>query len=318
MPYKFKRSESVPEGIKRIVTEEIDSAVHELARGKNRDEAVHEARKSLKKIRGALRLVQPELGRTYREENAQLGDIGRKLSEIRDATAIIEVFDGLLDRFRGDVHRSALTSIRRALERSKRETEQALDVGNVIKQAAATLRSARKRVGKWPLENDGFKAISGGLEERYRRGRKAMAAARKDPKPENYHEWRKRAKDHWYHVRLIEPVWTDILEAREKSLKDLETWLGDDHNFVVLNERIKNEPEKFGDEKQLTFFCALVSEHQNELRQNSMALGERIYEEKPRHFTASLSKLWDAWQSDPESLKKPPAASASKKKTAAA
>ncbi len=161
MAYRLKKTESVPDGIKRIVLEEIDSATEQLGKTTDRDEAVHEARKSLKKIRGVLRLVQPELGRMYQRENAQLGGIGRKLSELRDATAIIEVFDGLLDRYKDHLRKDALTSIRRGLEKSKRDTEQAVDAGKTVQQAIATLRAARKRVKDWPLQQDGFVAFSG-------------------------------------------------------------------------------------------------------------------------------------------------------------
>src|SRR5947209_19543153 len=102
MSYRLKRGESVPDGIRRIAQEEIDSAAEQLSNsnGKKRDEAVHEARKSLKKIRGAMRLVQPELGRVYRAENIRMRDLGRQLPQIRDATAIIEVFDGLREKYK--------------------------------------------------------------------------------------------------------------------------------------------------------------------------------------------------------------------------
>ena len=47
MPYHLKSAESVPEGLKRIAGEQIESALDQL-NGKNRsnrDEAIHEARK---------------------------------------------------------------------------------------------------------------------------------------------------------------------------------------------------------------------------------------------------------------------------------
>jgi hypothetical protein len=130
-----------------------------------------------------------------------------------------------------------------------------------------------------------------------------MATAEDDPRPENYHEWRKRVKDHWYHVRLVEDLWTEVLEARESSLKNLETWLGDDHNLVVLCDKLTNEPDKYGEADGVQLFLALAGEHQKELRQNSMSLGQRIYEEKPRQFTQNMSKLWDAWQQQPDNMK---------------
>ena len=130
-----------------------------------------------------------------------------------------------------------------------------------------------------------------------------MATAEGDPRPENYHDWRKRVKDHWHQVRVLESLWREVLQAREASLKNLETWLGDDHNLVILCDRLTNEPEKYGEAYDVQPLLALAGEHQKELRGNSMSLGERVYEEKPRRFTRNMSKLWDAWQQQPDSMK---------------
>lgn len=305
MSYRLKRGESVPDGIRRIVREETDSAAKQLAgtNGKKRDEAIHEARKSLKKIRGALRLVQPELGRVYRSENTRIGDIGRQLSEIRDATAIIEVFDCVIEKYNGSLQKDAFAPIRRGLEKNKRETEQAANVDAVAQRALSVLRALARRAKNWPLKKDGFAAIAQGLENRYRRGRKAMAAAQNDPAPENYHEWRKRVKDHWYHVRLLESLWTDVMQAHEGSLKKIETWLGDDHNLVVLCGKLDANPEQYGEPKDVQVFVALAGQHQKELRENAISLGQRVYEQKPREFTRNQSNLWDAWHQQPASMK---------------
>ena len=303
MAYRLKASESIPDGIKRVVLEEIETATDQLSHGKKRDEAIHEARKSVKKIRGVLRLMEPELGRVYSDENTRLRDVGRKLSELRDAKAIIEVFDGLLEKYKENLRAGALISIRRALEKSKRETEQSANVERVMQRAIATLHGAARRAKTWPLESDGFQAIAPGLEKTYRRGLRAMSAAQKDPTPEKYHYWRKRVKDHWYHIRLLENLWTDVMRAHEASLKNLETWLGDDHNFVVLCGKMQEQPEKYGDPKDIQLFLPLAAQHQKELRENAVSLGKRVYEEKPRQLTQKMSDLWDTWLQQPESMK---------------
>jgi CHAD domain-containing protein len=305
MPYRLKASESVPEGIKRIVIEELDSATEQLSRNdhKNRDEAIHEARKSVKKIRGALKLVQPDLGATYRKENRRLRELGRKLSEFRDAAAIIETFNSVIEKYNDSLQKNTLSSIRNGLEKSKHETEESSNIDKVVKGAITTLGSTRKRVSTWPLKTDGFRAIAPGLKATFRRGRKIMGIAQKDPRPENYHQWRKRVKDHWYHVRLLENVWTEVMQAHEASLKNLETWLGDDHNLVVLRDKLSSEPENYGDEKDIQLFLALADQYQKELREKAISLGQRVYEEKPRQFTRNIQKLWDAWQQQPDSMK---------------
>jgi len=305
MPYRLKASESVPAGIKRIVVEELDWATEQLSRDghKGRDEAIHEARKSVKKIRGALRLVQPELGATYRKETRDLRDLGRKLSEFRDAAAIIETFDNVIVKHKESLRENTLSSIRQALDKSKLETERTSHVERVVKEAILTFRATKKRITAWPLNADGFRAIAPGLRTTFRRSRKVMATAQKDPRPENYHEWRKRVKDHWYHLRLLESVWTEIMQAHEASLKELETRLGDDHNLVVLSEMLSDRPEEYGGKSTVQLFLAATDLHQKELREQAISLGERVYAEKPKRFVETIALLWKAWQQQPKSMK---------------
>lgn len=305
MPYRFKASESVPDGIRRVVLEEIESATGLLARSSKakRDEAVHEARKSIKKIRGVLRLMRPELGRTYTEENNRFREVGRQLSQLRDAAAQIEMFDQLAEKFAGSIERGSLAEVRAGLVRHKRKIEQRLDVVKVIARASATLKAARSRISKWKLSQDGFDALGPGLEQTVRRGRKALRAARKGQDAVAYHDFRKRVKDHWYHLRLLESVWTEIMQAHEASLKELETRLGDDHNLVVLSEMLSDRPEEYGGKSTVQLFLAATDLHQKELREQAISLGERVYAEKPKRFVETIALLWKAWQQQPKSMK---------------
>jgi CHAD domain-containing protein len=301
MAYHLKLGESIPEGIRRVVREEMESAAGQL-NGKgaaNRDEAIHEARKSVKKIRGALRLLRPELGDIFRAENTRMRDVGRKLSEFRDAGAMLEAFDAMLEKYRGDLGKHTLASIRTGLAARKEQSEQQAKIEQALARIAGGLVRAGKRVKTWPLAADGFAAIAPGLEETFREGRKALALVRKRPRAENYHEWRKRVKDHWYHVRLLDNLWTDAMRVYEKSLKELETWLGEDHNLVVLREKVQAEPAFYGKANEIRFFGKVIDKYHKQLRVNALAAGATIYEEKPRHFTRRMQHLWDAWQAQP-------------------
>lgn len=292
MPYRLKLDEPVPEGIKRIVRDEIESAARQLSgQGEaDRDEAIHEARKSVKKIRGVLRLVRPELGETYRIENASFRDIGLQLSHFRDAGAIIETFDALRKRYRGEMDGRTLARIRRRLMVRKKQAEQQGNIAETLAAMAAALRQSAARVEAWPLAQDGFAAIAPGLEATFRECQKAMSPARKHPLPEHFHDWRKRVKAHWYHIRLLESVWSPGIREYEKSLKDLETALGEDHNLVVLHEKVQPDPE-------IGRLPRLIRRYQKELRGNALALGEHIYEEKPGNFARRIQRLWDDFRS---------------------
>ena len=132
---------------------------------------------------------------------------------------------------------------------------------------------------------------------------KALTRARKDPRPENYHELRKRVKDHWYHIRLLESLWTGMMSAYEKSLKDLETWLGNDHNLAVLREKIVAEPAFYGKQKDIDLTLDLIDRYQKELRRQIALAGRadlrgeaaRVYSphETPLgHMAPGAANVW--------------------------
>jgi len=297
MPYHFKPSETIPDAVKRIISEEIDSAVEQLENGprNQRDEAVHEARKSLKKIRGMLRLIQPEIGRGfYKRENGLLRDVGRKLSVIRDAGAIIEVFEDLAARYQKELAPAAVGGVRRGLKKAKTETEKELKIDEVIGETLHALGQARERLGDLQIDSDGWDTIAPGFRKYYRLGRVAMEQAGEEKTPEAYHEWRKRAKDHWYHVRLLEKSWDEKAELYESSLKELETSLGDDHNLVVLRQRFEKEPDSYGGQEVVQLWLGLIDRRAEELRSDAARIGNGVYCLKPRKREGEFARLWEA------------------------
>jgi len=244
-----------------------------------------------------LRLAQAELGGTYAKENDGLRTIAADLSEIRDAAAIIETFDELPDA-------KNFAPVRQRLIERKKQMEAAKDRDAVMKQAGLALRRLGKRARTWPIKTTGFEAIAPGLEGCYRKGRRAMKVAGEEQTPESFHEWRKRVKDHWYHTRLIESLWTEEMQAREKSLKELETWLGDDHNLAVLRGLVSAEPAAFGETAIVDALLDRIDDREKALRRNSLSLGARLYDEKPKRFRRRVEHLWQEWQERPKDLEK--------------
>ena len=109
MSFCLMAAESVEDGIKRIVSEQIAQAIKEIDNPRlKRSEAIHEVRKHCKKIRSVLRLVRPQFEEIYQFENAWFRDTAKGIAELRDAEAIIETYDSLLDKFNDQVDRRAL------------------------------------------------------------------------------------------------------------------------------------------------------------------------------------------------------------------
>ena len=325
MAYRFKTKESVAENVRRIVREEIDSAVNLLNRpnGRKRDEAVHEARKSIKKIRGLLRLLKPELGKTFRRENVHFRDTGRQLSILRDAAALLETVTRVQEQHGAALDRRVLMGVRKGLREEKQQLEEQFERSKTIAQAASALHSVARRLHRWPLKHDGFRAIAPGLKGTYQAGRQALRKAKKKEDAESYHSLRKRVKDHWYHIRLLESVWTQVMQAHEASLKDLETWLGEDHNIDVLRQKLTANPERFGGQENVRMFLAVTGEYQKDLQEKSRSLADRVYSQKPKRFVNDIAALWHEWRKEPKSMSaveregREPAAHSSAKRSAA-
>jgi len=291
MAYRLQTGESVREGLRRIAREELGGAAAGLlqATARNRDDAIHEARKSVKKVRAILRLMRGELGRTFGSENRRLRDVSRRLAVYRDGAVTIETLDQLSGYAQDGASAPALAAIRRGLEENQRRQRSGDRMNIAMRRAADELQAAEARVGRWRLVMDGPVALAPGMETAYRRGRACMAAARRHTRPELCHDWRKRVKDHWYHLRLLEKRWDAATRARERNLKELETCLGEHHNLDVLRERLAARKR---DSQESAICRKLIGELQRELRAKALKLGERLYSETPELFRKHVAKLW--------------------------
>jgi CHAD domain-containing protein len=298
MSYRIQRSESLAQNVRRIVAEQIDGAVADLMGGQaDLHEAIHQARKRFKKIRGVLRLIRPVLGDTYADENAFYRDLGRDLARVRDAQAMVETLDALqkvyADQLQPPVYETARTELMRLRDRAVTEVG---DLDTRVAELVGALKTGRERLKDWPAPKKGFRAVRGGLQLTYQRGRTAMAVAYDDPTGPNFHEWRKRVKYHWYHGRLLAGIWPDLMKGHRRSLKKLSDLLGDDHNLVVFREFILSTPDAFGPEEDVRGLLGLAEQHQQVLRDQARAIGARVYAEKPKAFTQRWGAYWNAWR----------------------
>ena len=282
--YRLKADEPLPEGIARVARGRIDHALDEL-RGKTDStpvEAVHEARKDLKKLRALLRLARGELGEsTFARENACFRDAARELAGARDTDVMLETLGGLeLPDGLGSELRKAIQAGRAPGEGDGRTA--------AAGRAAAMLTEARARVGDWPLQRESFGAVSEGLERTYRRGRRDLRAARAEPSVETLHEWRKRVKELWYHHTLLRALWPPVMAAAGDEAHALADRLGDDHDLAVLadwvREHAETGPQLFEE----------VERRREALQAGAFELGARLYAEKPAAYAGRLRRLWVA------------------------
>jgi CHAD domain-containing protein len=152
-----------------------------------------------------------------------------------------------------------------------------------VRSAAQALRGARVR-GDWPVLTDG-------LCEVYRRGRRALGTARREPSAECLHEWRKQVKHLWHALELLEPAWPRPMRALAREAHRLADRLGEDHDLAVLRERLATAAI---DETARAAAVAALDAWRRELQRSAFRRGERLYAEPPRRFVARVGAWYQA------------------------
>jgi CHAD domain-containing protein len=293
MPYTLSPDEAVADGLRRCSVEQLDRAIQELSDGVKVDPvaAVHTARKALKKERSLLRLGRSAIKPSQRRrQNARVRDAARRLSAARDADVMLSALADLGERYVGQVPAGTIGAVRERLESQRDMTRHGVEASAAIAEALDELRVARSRAQAMELRGGGWSLIGAGLQRSYARGRRAMRRAQRAPTLANMHDWRKRAKDLWYHLRLLKLSAPNALSGHIDEAHALSDLLGDLHDLDVLRATLAAlAPELAIDIGPLD---ALVAHRRAGLREEAGFVGARLYAETPKAFTARIHRYW--------------------------
>lgn len=291
MGYRFKPSDrDIASALRRIAQEQIDKALASADRRDDLHEGIHDARKKCKKLRGLIRLVRSVFP-DYAAENAALRDAARHLAALREHGAALETLDRLRAARPDDVEHDAAETLRAALDRRARE-ETFDDLEDRLSAFRADLLACRARSADWTLDKTGFAALAGGLLGTYEKARKEMRTARKTRAPEDMHAWRKQAKYHWYHARLLKPIKPSKIRHRIAEASALTDLLGDYQDLVDFRALLASDmlPKEAG-----AALLAPASAEMARLEHAAFDLGRALFAEKPQAQVGHWHRWWKDW-----------------------
>ena len=294
--FRLRAREPVADGITRVALGQIDEVL-DRAEGRIGEEpgkAVHESRKSLKRARAVARLVRDALGEDeYERDNAAFRDAGRLLSGARDSQVLIESLDGLRECYPLEFRAIQLAGFRAGLATARDAMRAELDGnGGPLASIEPSLRETRARVEEWRIRGRGFGALGPGLERIYLRGRRAYGTALEEATPENLHEWRKRTKDLWYSLQLLEVADPARMKPLARTVHRLSELLGDDHDLVVLGQRVDARPQDFHDAEAPVLLRGLCERRRAELQVAAFGAGSRLFQDPPAKFVGRIERRW--------------------------
>ena len=289
MGFRLKLREPLPDGLKRVFREQMESAL-ELCRhpAKQRGVTVHEVRKHLKKLRAAMRLAIPEVGKNrHAREDCCVRKIGRLVSDLRDAQVRLQTLIQLRDETAKKPEDSPFPRIEELLS-LERESFSAAFAG-WQKQAIPQLERVETRLLKWPLEDLTWKQVCGAVVKIYKRGQRGLAKTIDDPEPENFHAWRKRVKDLCYQLRILQPLNRVVLTEMAHDAEVLGELLGREHDLNFLWARLEKESSDEALREELAQLEKLIRKRGKRLRTNALELGRRFYAERVKAFAKRIS-----------------------------
>jgi CHAD domain-containing protein len=282
MGYHIEKGESLATAFGRIAAEEIDLAMAQ-SRRLHRGEAVHNARKALKRLRALLRSLRVAFPKKlFRAENRHIAATCRRISPLRDVHVQLRTLGKLKaaaspagDHIRRQLLRQRSSFIRR--------------IPALRKTVRALLEVSRQSLASWPLRKATAEDLASGLKRIYKQGREAFKTARKSPTPGHLHAWRKKTKSLGYGLEMIKNLGSGELSKMIRSSDILTEALGDDQDlFMVL--RALDKEHRSNPASDFNRLANRISLKRAKRQKRAFKLGEKVYGEKSGGFEKRLDR----------------------------
>ncbi len=273
--------------------EQTTRALGKLATDVDRDTAIHETRKSMKRLRALLRLIRPALDKqTYQRENLRCRDINRLLSSARDEHVILETIANLRDP-KDEYSQTAFDRLVEAIQVDN-NTEKKQHTKKTLQKAMRLLTQARTAIKDVKIDDSGFETVRHGFVRSYEKAKTHMAKIQAKPKVSDdaIHEWRKSVQTHWRQMALLTECWPDFIAHRIVLAKALSQDLGEDHDLSILSAFISKQIKKAITASQANSLLKLISARRNRLRQAAMAKGALLFADSAEDLGLRIKCYW--------------------------
>lgn len=199
----------------------------------DRNEAVHESRKCVRRVRAWLRLGDPWRRRTLAEVDARLRALRRTLGPLRDAASRIEALDRLRkSRGIGQMGRALTHARSRLTDNLERRWARRPAHGRSWQQLLQGLRELRDDCATWPFEGVSEAELRRAIKRAFQRACRGRRENLGRHAAAQRHSWRGRARILLLQCQLLEE--RKLLPATG-ALKRLAQSLGDENDLALVS-----------------------------------------------------------------------------------
>ncbi|MBA2242474.1 MAG: CHAD domain-containing protein [Chthoniobacterales bacterium] len=295
MSYELRTGETFGRGARRSCRREIARAIEWSQRPADGElSPVHQTRKHLKKARAALRLLSPVVGeKKFASMEKKLKKVAKLLSEMRDAEVRFHTVRQLMATFH--LEKDHVLDETETLLGFELESFLAAS-GDWQGEVAQRLRRLRIRIGDWNTEELNCKQVRWVVQQTYDNGVQALREALDRPTAENFHIFRKAAKELTYQLCLLAPIDRPFLEPHVEALKILSEHLGNAHDLAFLGERLRKLETGAEERSTARAFFELIGLREKELQLRAATLAEKFYAERVTDFGKRISRRLAGWE----------------------
>ncbi len=279
--YAFEPSESISGAIPRVAREQLDSSLEWLG-GADRplDRRVHEARKSIKRLRALLALADGSLDVAL--QRAILGHAraaAQTLARLRDTDALLESLQQFVSRPNHAVSSERLRALQSALSTSTPDAD--VDVDALLATSRQQLEQARTYAQQLRVEVEGWSALELGFGSTYAAARRGLGRAAKARGVEAFHAFRTPTKRHFYQIQLLQRSWPGPLGALQEELDELGERLGEHHDLCLLQALLRPVADS---DVELRELLGAMRRHVTHLEADALTLGGKCFAERRKQI----------------------------------
>jgi CHAD domain-containing protein len=283
---KIQENESLKVGFYRIFSELVRYSLDKLTNIEQYDYAIHEARKSFKRVRSLLRIFKPAIDELVFEEfNMLFRDLGRTLSQFRDLDSITECLSKIKPK--NEIKNEIITTLKIQID-NMRFNNDIDQMNKAINEVIDNLNNALNNLNKIELPDDCKPYIKKGIKKIYDIGRSQYYKNLLETNDILMHEWRKKVKQLW-DVSLIFNDGSPEDETYAEEIHTLSTLLGDYHDLVLTFEFVYNE-QLILDEESFIKFKKILIKRKDKLARQSFEQAQNIYKLSVEEFIKNYSK----------------------------
>ena len=175
MSFELHHRKHIEDELTKLVRKQLRSAAHALTTSADSQlgSAVHESRKSVKKVRAVAAFLTQAGAKLPRKDRKRLKSAARALSSVRDSSAIIDTFDRVRRRYPKQLSEHTYGILRRGLVAARDQREARAQRDGVVGDVAARLEKTRKSARKWTSPSIKWSGMIAIVTASYRRSRNA-------------------------------------------------------------------------------------------------------------------------------------------------